>query len=282
MSEIISRLAITSALVSSLAIFGCSSSDDGGGTTLTTITEANAAEMVAAATESGMALMPLLDVLTAVEVDQTLSAKDVINAAIDKVKTFDGGYANRPTAVTFSDDCTDGGTVSGDETDTITADTMGVTGTAIFINCEESGITINGSISYSLSLTISTQDYTGAFSGNLSGTDGIESASLTGMDILMSGNDSTGLYSLDPYTFTASVTGVGGFSTRLLAPIMGDENYNCPINPMSGIILVTGASNTQAKGTINSVGNVTIEFNDGTGTFTEVPGSPFPCSDFFI
>jgi hypothetical protein len=108
---------------------------------------------------------------------------------------------------------------------------------------------------------------------------------LSGLDFRETGNDGSGEFSINTYTFSVDFTGGGGFLAQLQAAIVGNERQSCPTSPRSGIVLVTGANNTKSRATINDNGTVTIEFDDGSGTFTEVtepaPGSPFPCADFF-
>jgi hypothetical protein len=121
--------------------------------------------------------------------------------------------------------------------------------------------------------------------GNLSAADSTITTTLSGLIINETGNDLTGEFSLNTYTFALDYSTGGGFLAQLLAPIVGNELQVCPVSPRSGIVLVTGADNTQGKGTINSDGTVTVEYNSGSGAFVEVtdppPGSPYPCANFF-
>lgn len=279
MSGSIPKLYLATILFSSLSIFGCSSSDDGGGTAVPTgaitIIEANAKQVLTDAIDGGTSLLDAVDFATAIDVDQDPSAMDIIDLAMDKAKNMDATSAlSTPTGVVFSDTCTGGGTFSGDVTETLTS----LSGTVTFTNCIELGITLNGSITFNFTENLTTGDYTDSLSGNLSGTDSIDTLILSGLSFNETGNNISGAFSLNTYTFSADDTAGGGFLVQLLAAIVGNDQVTCP---SSGIVLVTGANNTQAKATINA-NTVTVEFNDGSGTFTEVTGSPFPCTDFFI
>jgi hypothetical protein len=150
-------------------------------------------------------------------------------------------------------------------------------------NCNEYGVILNGTFTFSSTYNPETSDYSDSIQGNISGSlEGI-TFSLTNLVLTETGNYETGDYSIDQYTYTADSSAGGGFFVELLAAIVGNDfDYSCP---KSGIILVTGANNTQAKATINDNDTVTVEFNDGSGTFVEVttppPGSPYPCDYFF-
>ena len=284
MSKIYSHFAITSVLISSLAIFGCSS-DDGGGAAAPTvptgavvITEANAKDVVSDALGVGNDLVNSLPTLA--EIDQTPLARDIINLAISKVKnvTSETGL-NIPTGVDFLEPCDNpSGTISGSYTESGNT----ISGTITFTDCTVFGITFNGTLDFAFSF----DDVTGAFSddlqGTISGSDGVETATLSNLHFNESGNLFMYNYSLNNYDFTADFTGGGGFLVELIEAIVGDMLLICP---SSGEILVTGANGTQAMATINSDDTVKIEFNDGSGTFVEVteppPGSPFPCTEFF-
>jgi len=286
MSEIISRLAVTSVLISLLSIFGCSSSDDSGGaavpTGAVTITEANATQVVTEAVITGSALLDIVEAATAVEIDQALTARDIIDLVADKTKNISGTSAiSTPIGVIvpINETCTDGGTVTGSSDETPTSSS----GTVTFTNCSELGITLNGTINFNSTNDVpGTGDFTDTLTGNISGTDGVETVSLTGLSFSESGNTISGDFTISSYTYSVDFSGGGGFKTELTASIVGIDGAACPD---SGGVLVSGADSTQARGTIVpgiSVDNdVKIEFNDGSGTFTEVAGSPVPCTTMF-
>ncbi len=288
MQRIRSRFVFTSVLVSSFTLFGCSSDGDSG-TPRLTITEANAKQAVVDAIEGGAVLLDVGDTLpTAVAIDQAPSPRDITNLAIDKAMSMqDSGLAGLPTGVVIEPiPCTGGGTITGDVTDTSAGPVLSVTGTATFNQCTEAGITLNGTVTFSQSIDSSDSTYAITMAGNLSGSDGVDSVTLNNLSFDQTGDLDTGASTINTFTFSVDFSDGGGFSAELLAAIVSNEGLSCPVSPSSGVVLVTGASNTQAKGTVNGDGTVTVEFNPGSGTFIPVTtpgdGSPYPCSDFFL
>jgi len=288
MSRISLKLYAASILITSLAIFGCSSSDGDGGTFVPAnaviITEANAYEVAVDAISGGQALIGIVPV--AVNIDQKLFPRDLIDLAAGKINSLKGSFIqSTPSAIAIDPiPCSGGGTITGDVTETATS----ISGYFTFNSCIEAGITINGTINFSASIDTS-QNWTMTMTGNLSATDSVETMTLSGLSFNQTGNDTSLEYSINTYQFTVDFTGGGGFNVQLQAAILGNEFDTCfdtPSSPRSGIVLVTGGNNTKSRATINADGTVTIEYDDGSGSFTEVsvppPGSPFPCSDFFI
>ena len=288
MSKIYLKLYAASILITSLAIFGCSSSGGDGSTLVPAnaivITEANAYEVAVDAISGGQALLGAVPV--AVNIDHKLSPRDLIDLAADKINSLKGSFIqSMPSAIAIEPiPCPGGGSITGDVTETATS----ISGSFTFNSCIESGITINGTINFSASIDASS-NWTMTMSGNLSATDNVETMTLSGLTFNQTGNDVSFEYSINTYRFTVDFTGGGGFNVLLQAAILGNELDTCfdnPSNPRSGIVLITGGNDTKSRATINADGTVTIEWDDGSGTFTEVtipaPGSPFPCSDFFV
>lgn len=290
MSGSMSSLRISSVLLFLLVIFGCSSDSSDGtsvdssdGTSVpsgaVTITEDNAKEVITAAVVEGGALLDIVDVATAVEVTQAPNVMDIIEIAINTTKNTDFSVvSSTPTGVVFTETCTGGGTVSGDITETESS----AVGTVTFTNCVELGVTLNGTLNLNFTWNNATGDYSDTISGTFSGTTSGETVTISGLDYNETGNEFNGEYSLNRYTSSTDFSSGGGFLTQLLQAIVGNDFVQCP---RSGIILVTGANNTQAKGTIitgaSVLSEVSIEVNDGSGTFTEIPNSPFPCTEIF-
>ena len=288
MTRLSLKLYAASILIASLAIFGCSSGGGDGGTIVPAnaivITEANAYEVAVDAISGGQALIGMVPI--AVNIDQKLYPRDLIDLVADKINSLKGSFIQSlPSAVAIEPiPCSGGGSITGDITETVTS----ISGFFTFNNCIEAGITISGTINFSASIDAS-QNWTMTMSGNLSATDSVETMTLSGLTFNQTGNDVSAEYSINTYTFTVDFTGGGGFNVQLQAAILGNELDTCfsvPSSPRSGIVLVTGGNNTKSRATINADGTVTIEFDDGSGVFTEVsvppPGSPFPCSDFFV
>ena len=283
MARFTSRLAITTLFMSSLATVGCSSDDSTSAPAVPanaiTVSESNAKQTVMDAILGGNALGEL-PLTTGGEIEQTPAAGDIIELVIDRVKNRDvtaTSVSSTPSGIVVDEVCTDGGTVTGNISETETS----ASGTLTFTNCLELGVTINGTVSFNASIDAAS-NWTLTVTGNLTASDSDKTVALNGLSYNETGNDLSGAYSINTYTYTAEIPN-GGFLVQLQAPIVGNESATCPT---SGVMLVTGADNTQAKATINLDSTVAIEVNDGSGSFTEIttpaPGSPYPCADFFI
>ena len=277
-----SRLAITTLFISSLAAVGCSSDDSSSApavpTDAITISESNAKQLVEDAMLAGEAVEIAADgITTGVQAYTNATTGDVIRMLIEKIDNMSPTPSiNYPTGIVVDEACTEGGTVTGDITETETS----ANGTLTFTSCIELGVTINGTISFSASIDAAS-NWSLTVNGNMTASDSDKTVSVNGLAFNETGNDLSGDYSINTYTYTAEIPN-GGFLVQLQAPIVGNESVTCPA---SGIMLVTGADSTQVRATINSDSTVRIEVNDGSGTFTEIttplPGSPYPCADFF-
>ena len=287
MSGNIARSVAVSALVSSLFVLGCSSSGDGDGGVAaptvpagaTVITGTNAKDVIQQAIAGGSTIIDALPV--GVNAAGNLTAWDILDIAVDKTRNAEAtSVLSTPAGVAVDIPCTGGGSITGDVTETETSES----GTVTFNQCIELGIEINGTITYSATLDAS-GNWTLNLSGNLSGAESVVIVTLSQLVFNANGNDNTGEVSINRYQFALENSVGGGFATMLESPILENELQSCPDSPRSGVILVLGADNTRARGTINTGGTVTVEFDDGSGTFTEVteppPGSPYPCTDFF-
>ncbi|MGB5585597.1 MAG: hypothetical protein WBO93_18635, partial [Gammaproteobacteria bacterium] len=233
-----SQLSIASVFLSILMMSGCSSDDDGGGTATTvppnavTITEANAKDVVMQATLGGSALIDFVPV--AADVAQAPSANDIIVLAVDKVKDISNVTAlNLPVAEEINLPC-DLGSITGTGTETETS----ASGTITFNDCVIGTVTLTGTITFNASINLTTQDWTINMTGNLSAADSTITTTLSGLIINETGNDLTGEFSLNTYTFALDYSTGGGFLAQLLAPIVGNELQVCPVSPRSGIVLV--------------------------------------------
>ncbi len=281
MARSTSRLAITTLFISSLAAVGCSSDDSSSAPAVpanaVTISESNAKQLVMDAMLGGNAL-DALPIATEVQADPTPATGDVIELVVEKTKNRSATIiSSTPTGIVVDEVCTEGGTVTGNITETETS----ANGTLTFNSCTEIGVTINGTISFSASIDAAS-NWSLTLNGNLTASDSDKTVSLNGLAFNETGNDLSGDYSINTYTYTAEIPN-GGFLVQLQSPIAGNESVTCP---SSGVMLVTGADNTQVRATINSDATVRIEVNDGSGTFTDIttplPGSPYPCADFFV
>lgn len=260
-----------------LVLGGCTSGDDSSPpapnvpSNAVTITSSNAKSTVSLAITTSDTLLSAVGA----EAAQAPTAMDIVNLVKDIAKNSQTSTTlNTPTGITESDFCPGGGTF----TDTYTFTDTSESGTVSFTDCDLFGIILDGSVSYSSTWTLPSGPYTDNISSSLisANVSGFV-ATFTGMQINESGNDSTGDYSLNPFSYTLDFTGGGGFSVSLLAAITGND-FDDPICPMTGSILVTGASSTRAKATMDYP-FVDIEHDDGSGTFVLVE-TAF-CDDVF-
>jgi hypothetical protein len=272
--------------MSSLSTVGCSSDDSASAPAVPanaiTISESNAKQVVSDAVVGGEALDSTMDVIiTGADIDDGLKAGGIAQRVVDEAMNMGGTSADSVVStaagIVVDEVCTGGGTVTGNVSETETS----ISGTITFTSCTELGVTIDGTVSFNAS-SDAASNWSLTLNGNLTASDSDKTVSLNGLAYNETGNDLSGDYSINTYTYTAEIPN-GGFLVQLQAPIAGNESATCP---SSGAMLVTGADNTQAKATINLDSTVAIEVNDGSGSFTAIttpaPGSPYPCADFFI
>ncbi len=156
-------------------------------------------------------------------------------------------------------------------------------GSITFNSCDiGGGIVIGGNISYTI-----TEDSTGPEStdvtGNVTFTESGETITISALNFKETGNSSGGgNYSTNIFSFSLSSSLGGGFLAELTQPLVGTDLENCPD---SGVVLLTGGTNTFVQGTFVDTGssdsNVTIEVDTGTG-FSEISGSPVVCTAILI
>jgi len=180
---------------------------------------------------------------------------------------------------------TDGLAINCDNSGTVTVsgngDDSSGTYTFILTECDNSysnpGIRFSGTVTYTFTTpnntyidnyssdTITASDANSTFSlSDYAYSETVEMISLNSIDTVLQ--------------FTYSNTNGERYSVSLGSPIDW-SSFSCPNGPVSGEILVEGANATQIRATIVSQ-TVEIEIFDGN-TFSPLPGSPFPCSNFF-
>ena len=286
MNKFLTISASTTLLLGVFLITGCSSSDDGGttttsddgGTTTTASVPANAIVIDAANAEETVASaiddFDVVDSVFAVEIKPAVNIKDtldIIKTRINNISNNSGVDLATGTTISESGDCTDGGTfsISGSETSTGTTESGDIT--AIFINCNELGVILNGTISISFTDNLSTGDFTADFSGSLSILISGESITLSirNLQFSESGNDFNGTYTITKLTYSIDfiTDGIGsdGFLVTLTAPIVESNGDLCP---ESGHVTITGANGTTAEGIYNGDGTMTIKANGEIVTTT--------------
>ena len=283
MNRFLTISAHSTLLLGVFLITGCSSSDDGGtttddgGTTTTSSVPANAilidtslkAETtVTSAVATGETIISAFGV----ETSTPLTGKDILNIAIDKVRSNNLGSSSLATGVAFSENCAVSGTISGDLTETATS----LSATITFNACNDGFITLTGTIILNATFTANLDGpYTVNASGNLTATFSSGSLGFNGFSFAESGNDATGAFTTTTFTYTIDPSTGGGYAVQLTQPLVGNEFVSCQLT--SGQILITGASGSQARATINPDGSAKIEFHSGDGNFIETDNSPLAC-----
>ena len=209
------------------------------------------------------------------ETSTPLSAKDIINIVFDKV---DGNIQNSTpivAGVDLSGDLCLSGNASGDEAETSTSYIASVT----FNACEvDIGTIFTGTLSINKTFSASgSGPYTNAASGNLTVTftSNGNSVGFNGFDYAETGDTSTGAYTVSSFTYTIAPSTGGGFAVQLTDALVGTTNSSCELS--AGQVLITGASGSQARGTVNTDGSVKVEYHSGDGNFIETDNSPLPC-----
>lgn len=259
--------ACTSLLTGIFLISSCSSSDDsGGGATVPanaiTITAANAETTVrdAVDSESSLDSIPF-----AAETTQVISLKQALELIKPALNNASNSTAvNVATGVDFSENCSNGGSISGSATDTNDGTNISDSGSISFNSCSEASFFINGAISYSYTENIPSGNYTDNFSGSisLSADGGNLSINFSNAVFAESGNFFDGTYTVSQLSysidFVSDGAGSGGFLVTLTAPIVESNGDFCP---ESGHITITGANGTTAEGIYNGDGTMTIKAN---------------------
>ena len=263
-------------LLAAFLIAGCSSSDDGGTTTTTASVPANAilidsSAVAEATTVSAVDTGDSIVSVFGVETSTTLTGKDILNIAMDKIRNDSRDSTSLAIGVAFSEPC-DSGTISGDETETSTS----YSATATFIDCVLGSLTLNGTFSMSATFTENLDGpYAVNASGNLTVTTSSFSVGFNGFSFAETGNDGTGDFITTTFTYTIDPSTGGGYAVQLTQPLVGNEFVSCKLT--SGQILVTGAAGSQARGTVNPDGTAKIEYHSGDGNFIETDNSPLAC-----
>lgn len=181
------------------------------------------------------------------------------------------------SGVEVSESCDFGGTITGnvDETATRTNGTLKFNGCKLF-SANETGL--NGSLNIDFQEQANA-DYSAKITGSFSfGIAGYPNMSYQGLDFSATGNDVTGDYSIQVDVTVSGIPG-GGFLFQTTRNFNGNDN-SIPDCPTAGQFLVTGAAGTQLRATSAGT-DVTVEFNDGSGTFVEVAASPVDCTEIY-
>lgn len=251
-------LAASVAIISGqLLITGCSSDDASSGSSggvatvpanAVIIDDTNAEATIYAAAASASTLGSAISVQTT-QVISLKSVMEIIKPILNRNST-----TNVATGATFSEPCTDGGSISGTETISDDGTTYSESGSVTFNNCAEGGIIINGTSTYSSSMNSATGAYTDDASGTITVTftGGTDTFSFSGFVFSETGNNLQDTYTISQLTyaidFTINGTQGGGFLVSLLQPIVETDGSGCP---ESGHLLVNGGNGTSAEGIFN-------------------------------
>lgn len=274
-------LNITSAaLVSGLVMLSACSSEDssssgssGGGATVpanaTLINTSSAAESsLATAALAGLSVSTIF----AVETTPITTPRDIIDSLLDRINSRIEGKVNIVTGVDLSSEfCPDGGSAEGSETRTSTSYVASLNLNA----CVDGALTFTGNFSANNTFSISPGPYTTNLSGNLTIIDSSGTSAFNGFSFVSNGDESSGAYTISTFTFSLSLSTGGGFLAQLTQPLVGNEFSPCELT--SGQLLLTGASGSQARATINPDGSAVMEFHPGNGNFTPTDNSPLMC-----
>ncbi|VAX07499.1 hypothetical protein MNBD_GAMMA25-368 [hydrothermal vent metagenome] len=274
-----------------LAACGGGSGDDGNNNGLTvpagavTITSGNAVTTgstsadVAVSAPSAIKNANITGGITLTQPSSLLSTTDLVLALRKQLSSNAGSLTEQAvvSGIEINESCDFGGSISGTYEETATR----TNGTVKFNDCKlfssnETGL--NGSLIIDFQEQ-SNADYSAKISGNFSfGIPEYPNISYQGLDFSATGNDDTGDYSIRVDVAVSGIPG-GGFLFQTTQNFTGNDNSR-PDCPTAGQFLVTGAEGTQLRAT--SAGTeVTVEFNDGSGTFVEVAASPVDCTEIY-
>lgn len=279
MKNLLALSASTAFLSGLLFIAGCSSDDNsnsGGGGGAATVPEnavlINTSPIAETTTTSAVTTGASLVSIFGVEATTVPTARDIINILLEKIHNRSQNSIAIVTGVDLSADfCPAGGTANGDEVETLTSYVANIT----FDACSDGFATITGTISINSTFSDSAGPYTDNLSGTLTVVLGSSSVGFNSFSFLQSGDDSTGAYTITAFTFAIDPSPGGGYLVQLTQPLIGNEFVSCELT--GGQVLVTGASGSQARATVNPGGSVKIEFHSGDGNFVETDNSPILC-----
>jgi len=270
-------------LISAFAVLGtaCSSSSGGGGGGGVVPENAvliDSSPVAEATATSAIATGLTVTLFTGIEATPPLTARDIINTILDTIRNNRQSSISIVTGVDLSSDfCLEGGSASGEESETATTYLLDID----FVACQTGSFTLDGDLLVNETFAADVGPYTENISGNLTITGfpvvpGISSFTMSNFDIRTNGDDSTGEFTVTSFNFTFDTDAGGGYLAELTQNLAGTEgNPTCEVT--GGQILITGAAGSQARVTINSDGAMTIDYHNGDGNFAETDNSPVPC-----
>ena len=282
------KLTSTAALISSaMIISGCGSDDGGSSSGIAPPANAIVIDSTNAITVATTAVDTASIMLAAKGTTTTTSPVSIINEALDRMHTTRKNAAayDLVTGASFSEtvSCADGTMVAAGSPNSFSVSIDGSdngtsgsgSGTMSFVSCSMGSATIDGSMSINSSWNGA--NYTDQLTGKLTMTEGSLTISLTNMTYTETGSDyydgGTGNFTVSKLQYVFN-PGTDGFAVQLTTAIQGNE-MNC--GPTAGVVMVYGGNNSQARITFNNDMSMTVEYDTGNGTYTEISGGAIAC-----
>lgn len=187
-----------------------------------------------------------------------LSIPQVINLVTDQITRRN---RNLESAAGKTEDVSAFFCVTGTAIDTFTESANSASGQIKFTDCDIGfGVILNGNFPYEGSFNDTTLDYSFHFGGTLIFDFGTDLVTVV-LNIIDSGNDGTGDYTLTPSFSLDGIAGESYLVTTVL-PLMGNF-FSAEIT--SGELNVEGADNTQLCMPVTAINTFTVEFDNGLG-----------------
>jgi len=250
-----------------LMLAGCGGGGGGGGgipaptlpADAVTITDTNAMDV----TDSAIGTIAVVDALRNLKTGDAQDAPSMLQI-IDMVK---GKVLHREhsdnvvTGVSNTYNCTYGGTISVNYSETATSESGSVT----FSNCNEGSIVFNGRATYTSNWNNSTGAYSDTLNASLTISYSGQSFTFV-MDLDDNGNESSGAYN---ETVSYSVSGIpgGGFLVTTTQTLVGNYFYH---EIYSGELMIQGANNTRLRVRVTATNYAEIAFDNGNGQFVVI------------
>lgn len=209
---------------------------------------------------------------------QTQSSVFKINSLVDKYRNLATSKGEVVAGITQTFQCFVSGQVTVDLSESTTSFYVSYN----FTNCNDGyGDIVDGYMTVSLSSDGNFEHVDANMTAGISVTDIATQniIQLTGMDlrattVLVSGSYGTaGDWTNYANYAVSGLPFIGGFLVE--TPVTIEGNYNFSFYPTAGQIRITGANGTRLLITFNANTTVTVELDNGSGTYAEIAGSPF-------
>lgn len=240
-----------------------------------TLTQANALDVTASAYSSSRIADPYKTAASPSVAATPLSILNNSASLIKSVVTTKSSETGNYKATTSN--CSGTGTIVTNWTESTGSTTATATGTISFNNCIESVIKTNGVLGFTLTASLTTDEYYSTVYGTLNITMSGDDFRIYGINISEYGDDAF------PHPFDRSVhfavTGLntvgGGYLYQTITPYSGYDG----ICAYTGSIRISGANNSRLLLTFLNANQVSIELDDGDATngtgYAALSGSPY-------